>query len=217
MRELPREQCLTIRFRIRDDATFGALCGLFDALAVEKTRINEDDSEDGIGGYPDRQRIIGSSHWVDYITDTPAWSYFVDEYALSKEEWAVWGELWQLAYHEEKRSNPILTRDSLLFNFSARWDFESMLDSILCGGYVLVAVDRENQGEEGVLFYYPFAGPFGGSEPLDELIECFGHTVLHDEWQRGPYVRCTVGWDFDQAKAILRQIQARAPDTAEKT
>ncbi len=55
----------------------------------------------------------------------------------------------------------------------------------------------------GILYYDPWAGPFGGSECLVALIESFGNMVTYDSWHSGPHRRFTVGWDYELAKTLV--------------
>lgn len=89
-----------------------------------------------------------------------------------------------------------------MFNVPGNWDFESMIDSLFNGEYVLVDLVRESE-EFGVLYYDPWAGPFGGSESMVQLIESFGHTVTFDSWHQGPHHRRAIGWNYALAKQLV--------------
>ena len=64
------------------------------------------------------------------------------------------------------------------------WDFESMLSCLFIGEYSFTEIVRKSE-KEAVLYYDPWAGPFGGTESIKVLIEAFGHIIMYDSWNDG--------------------------------
>jgi hypothetical protein len=60
-----------------------------------------------------------------------------------------------------------------------KWDFESMMESILLGEYTFERLSFD--GSKGMLVYDPLAWPFG-TDPLVGLIETFGFKVTRNSW-----------------------------------
>jgi hypothetical protein len=78
------------------------------------------------------------------------------------------------------------------------------------GEYTLVDLIL-NDGSNGILYYDPWAFPFGGSESLVALIESFGHYVHFDSWHEGSHLRQIIGWDYSLAKNLVAKGQGFIP------
>ncbi|NET50631.1 MAG: hypothetical protein F6K09_18455, partial [Merismopedia sp. SIO2A8] len=93
-----------------------------------------------------------------------------------------------------------------MFHVPGNWDFESMLDSLFNGEYYFFDLVKETD-ITAVLYYDPWAGPFGSSEAIVEWIESFGHSVTFDSWLDGPHHRQTSAWDYELAKQLVAAEQ----------
>ena len=97
-----------------------------------------------------------------------------------------------------------------MFQLPGKWDFESMIDALFNGEYIFVDLVKENE-KQGVLYYDPWSGPFGGSESLVALIESFGRTVTFDSWHEGPHRRQISAWDYELAKQLVASGKGFTP------
>jgi len=188
-----REKHFYLEFKIGSQARFDALHRFFAALKSEKDRIITLPGSDA------------EQAQYDPVTD-PKWLHFLDEEAIewftnifdyNSEEGKTYQELWRLTAPEVRLSHP-------MFRPPGNWDFESMIGSLFNGEYALVDLVQESAAK-GILFYDPWAAPFGGSEALVALVESFGHAVTFDSWHRGPHRRQWAGWDYKLAKQLVSE------------
>ncbi len=169
-----------------------ALRRIFEALKRAKERQFQDDaSEDGSEGWEDAE----SPYWANFL-DEEAKEHFARSFDFSSEEGRTYMALLELTHHS-RRTDPI-------FNTPGPWDFESVIDAILNGEYLLLDL-VETDESQAVLRYDPLAGPFGGTESLVELVDGFGQRVIHDSWHEGPHRRSVVGWDFERARRLVEE------------
>ena len=133
---------------------------------------------------------------------------FSDSFGLDSPEGITYSKLWELTEPEHRWADN-------MFHMPGNWDFESLLDSLFNGEYVLVDLRRKTQ-TIGELIYDPWARPFGGTEPLVALIEAFGQTVTYDSWHEGPHRRRIVGWDYELAKKLVAEGKGYIPDQEKK-
>lgn len=183
---------LRIEFEVRDAGFLEALKKMLAALREEKQFLDEVEATG-----EDIAQVSGEARWRDLLS-AQARRSFDEARELSAEEWDVYNRLWEL-------TAPLVRLKHPMFHFNDRWGFESVLDAILNGDYVLLGV--EGDGPRSVLFYLPLGLPFGGTEALVQLIEAFGHRVLFDQWHGGAHQRTSVGWDFEEAVRLVERGQ----------
>lgn len=195
-----RDQYFYLEFTIGAYARFDALSRMFVALKAEKDRIwarstpeaEEDDYEP-----------MFDPKWLELL-DEPAIEWFADTFEFDSSEGETFQRLWNLTSPEVRRTHP-------MFQLPGNWNFEAMLDALFNGEYVLVDIVKETP-TTGVLFYEPFAAPFGGSEGLVALVESFGHTIIFDSWHKGPHQRRTSAWDYQLAKELVAAGKGVKPE-----
>lgn len=186
-----RDRYAYLEFSIGSLARFDALARMFDALKAEKDRIvasRDSDAPD------DEYNPAQEPNWIEFL-DEPAREWFADTFDYDSEERKTYQKLWDLTPPDIRLSHP-------MFQLPGNWDFESMIDALFRGEYVFISLVRES-GETGVLYYDPWAQPFGGSESMVAFIESFGHYVTFDSWHRGPHRRQTGAWDYALAKQLV--------------
>lgn len=59
---------------------------------------------------------------------------------------------------------------------SVNWDFETVFEEIGQGEYLIEECIHE--GNQGVLYFYPVAYPYGGNTVLQEALKAFGAEIL---------------------------------------
>ena len=142
-------------------------------------------------------------HWIEFLDET-ALEWFADTFDYNSEEGKTFQQLWNLTSPEIRSSHE-------MFHLPGNWDFESMIDSLFNGEYAFVDLVKETK-TSGVLYYAPWAGPFGGSESMVALIESFGNTVTFDSWHEGPHRRRISAWDYQLAKELVASGRGFRPD-----
>ncbi len=82
-------------------------------------------------------------------------------------------EFWEKYYSmtEEKRN---------LYLVNSPWDFESVIDAIITGEYEIIGCEVVESGI-GRLYFEPWAYPYGGAEPLVQLIMPFNIKIIRVE------------------------------------
>jgi hypothetical protein len=136
-----------IYFDIRGDRQFDQLQAAFEALRNDK-----------------------EAHRLD--PEDSKWLRIFGEEALRHFWWPTEQEL--ADYQQRNRRTPPeerLEREDL----QVPWEFTSLLDAIRSGNYNLLRCTRN--GTAGRLEYEVWSVPFGGTDSLEELIRCFGHSV----------------------------------------
>lgn len=195
-----REKSFYINFQIGSPPRFDTLHRFFTAVKAEKDRILRSwDSDDE----RDQYDPSAESNWREFL-DEGATEWFADTFDFHGEEGKTFLQLWQLTEPDVRLSHP-------MFNVPGNWDFDSMIEALFNGEYVLVNLVKEME-ENGVLYYDPWAGPFGGTEPLVAMIESFGHVVTFDSWHEGPHHRRIIGWDYSLAKELVAAGKGFTPD-----
>ena len=186
-----RDRYFYLEFAICSVSRFDALARMFAALKTEKDRIvaswHSDAPEDE---YDPAQE----PKWLEFL-DEPAMEWFANTFDYDSEEGKTYQKLWNLTLPEIRLSHP-------MFQLPGNWDLETMIESLFNGEYVFIDLVKESD-EIGVLYYDPWAAPFGGSESMVALIESFGHTVTFDSWHEGPHRRQTSAWDYALAKQLV--------------
>jgi len=137
-----------IEFEIDDDQRFAMLAAVFDALRLAKHS----------GSFPSQ------AYWLTFF-DASARSHF---WWPTGEEKQDWERRWDATPVSERLTDPSL---------KTPWHFDSMLAAFQEGEYQLVACRRltENRGQ---LEFIPYAGPYGGTDCMQALIEAFGFRVI---------------------------------------
>lgn len=193
-----REQFIYLEFMIGSVDGFSALRRFFLALRTEKEKfLRARDS-----GAVEDWDAASNPQWRALLTDE-ARQWFSNTFDFGSEEGRTYHQLWGLTSPEVRSSHP-------MFNTAGNWSLEDTLDAIFHGEYVLVDVIQEAEGH-GVLYYDPWAGPFGGSESLVALVEAFGHQVTFDSWHNGPHRRKQIGWNYELAKQLVAEGRGVSP------
>lgn len=176
-----------IEFKITDKERFENLLIFFDKLKEIKNLINSDENEiDPINHFD----------WLDLL-DEKSLKWFENSFDFNSSEGKIYNQLWELTDHTLRIQHPF-------FITPGNWDLETLLDSIFNGDYELVeiVVKKEKIAE---LKYYPYGAPFGGTECLVSLLECFGQEVISDLWHEGPHVKIVSEWDYELAKDLVKR------------
>lgn len=139
---------------------------------------------------------VDSFPWQDLL-DNEAVEWFENCFNFDSEEGITYWKLWELTDPQVRLQHPF-------FKTPGNWDFESMLDAIFNGDYVLIDLVREGENR-GCLYYEPRAYPFGGSDSLIELISAFGNLVTYDSWHKKDRPKRASTWDYELAKKLVRQ------------
>lgn len=137
-----------IDFNIRSDQHFERLTAAFEALRTDKEQ-----------------------HRLD--PDDPKWRRIFGEEALRHFWWPTEQEL--ADYQQRNRRTPPEERPARE-DLQVPWEFTSFLDAIRSGNYSLLQCTRSD-ASTGRLSYEIWSVPFGGTDSLEELVRCFGHTV----------------------------------------
>jgi hypothetical protein len=108
----------------------------------------------------------------------------------TEQERIEWQKIWLKTPYQE--------RDKLL---PTRWDFGSLVETILSNEWELLGI-RRIDATEAVILFYPLAYPFGGVNCLIGLVEAFGHTVNEIDDGTGVvlYQRVKEYWQPSSAK-----------------
>ena len=67
-----------------------------------------------------------------------------------------------------------------LYLVNSPWDFESVIDAIISGEYEIIGCEVVESGI-GRLYFEPWAYPYGGTEPLVQLIMPFNIKIIRVE------------------------------------
>ena len=184
-----------IEFEIINSARFKALQKMFHRLMRIKNDWMQDINLEDKKSDLDYQDPVADFDWYSYL-DNEAIAYFQDIFDYRSDEGKVYRQLWDLT-HYEYRLHPFLRTPG-------NWDFESMLDSIFSGDYILFALVKENNNL-GCLYYDPRGFPFGGSDSLCELVRAFGHKVTYDSWHEDENPKIKSQWNYELAKELVEQ------------
>lgn len=106
---------------------------------------------------------IETTAFAGYLLEAER-SYFWNP---SADEARQWHEHW-VATRLEIRLSPQM--------IAPQWELESMLDALCNGEYDLLGLQLEHG--KYYLAFNPHAYPFGGTDCMVALLECFGHTVV---------------------------------------
>ncbi|MEM8827981.1 MAG: hypothetical protein AAGE96_01320 [Cyanobacteria bacterium P01_G01_bin.19] len=145
--------------------------------------------------------------WKDYL-DEQAIAHFENTFDFDSEEGIIYWKLLELTDPEIRSTHPF-------FKTPGNWDFESMLDAIFNGYYVLIDLIREKE-TRGCLYYQPTAYPFGGSDSLVELIESFGNKITYNSRHKQMKPVIESSWDYELAKKLVKQGIGFTPELLSK-
>lgn len=136
----------------------------------ELLKYEKDSSEN-----PDENRL------TSYLTEIEK-SHFWNP---SKDEQQEWNDFWS--------STAVAVRITPKMPLPP-WDLESMYDAFWNGDYDLISIAKEN-GEYHFNFN-PFGYPYGSTDSMVALIECFGHSIIGIEDGTGyaEYVDWKIQW-----------------------
>lgn len=184
-----------IEFEIINYARFPALQKFFRQLQEVKSNcVSQIDLQHKY--HHDYSDPVDSFPWQDLLDDE-AVKWFENCFDFDSEEGITYWKLWELTEPEVRLQHPF-------FKTPGNWNFESMLDAIFNGDYVLVDLVREDENR-GCLYYEPRGYPFGGSDSLVELISAFGNLVTYDSWHKNNRPQRASAWDYELAKKLVRQ------------
>lgn len=185
-----RDKYFYLEFSIGSATRFETFARMFHALKAEKDRIiaswDSDRPEDAYD--PDAEPA-----WTDFL-DAETQEWFADVFDYEGDEGKTYHALWNLTAPE--------FRTHSMFYPPGNWDLESVIGSLFDGEYAFMDLVKESDGR-AVLYYDPWAHPFGGSDSMVAWIESFGHTVTFDSWHQGPHRRQTSTWDYGLAKVLV--------------
>lgn len=170
---------------------FEALERFFAALKRAKARQFEQGAPEPEAGWDDPDSAVWAS-----LLDDEAREHVARAFDYTSEEGRAYVALWNL-------TEPANRRDPI-FEVPGPWELPSMVAGVLDAELLLTELRRIDP-RRAVLRYEPLAGPFGGTEPLVQIVEAFGQQVVHDSWHEGPHRRAEVGWDYDRAKRLVAQ------------
>ena len=131
--------------------------------------------------------------WYSYL-DNYAIAWFEDAFDYNSLEGQIYWRVWELTQPEIRLQHPF-------FKTPGNWDFESMLDAIFNGDYLLIDLVKEKDNR-GILYYNPLGYPFGGSDSLIELIRAFGNQIIYDLWHKGIPIRKSE-WNYELARKLV--------------
>ena len=184
-----------IEFEFENLTRFNNLRTMFLKLKQVKDELNREDLEDkqNNSNYKDP---VDDYQWKDYLDDK-AIAHFQDTFDFNSEEGIVYWKLLEITEPKIRLEHPF-------FKTPGNWDFESMLDAIFNGYYMLInlVIEKDNQG---CLYYQPTAYPFGGSESLVELIKSFGNKIIYNSRHKYSSPTTQSQWDYELAKELVRQ------------
>ncbi|MGB5635499.1 MAG: hypothetical protein WBM44_02845 [Waterburya sp.] len=142
------------------------------------------------------QDPVDDYQWKDYL-DQEAIAWFANSFDFDSPEGVIYWKLWELTEPEIRLEHPF-------FKTPGNWYFESMLDAIFNGYYLLIALVKE-QDNQGCLYYQPLAYPFGGSDCLVELIKSFGNKITYNSRHKYSNPVIESEWDYELAKKLVKQ------------
>lgn len=145
-----------LEFKIDNEERFSMLQKFFVRLKADK----------------DSDQIDEPEAYFEYI-DNQAREYF---WWPTDEEYDEWLERWYATPVEHGRTEPSLKN---------RWLFKAMIEHIENNEYDLVSCKITGPGV-GRLEFYSYAYPYGGTEAMQALIECFGFAVTEIFYGAGP-------------------------------
>jgi hypothetical protein len=194
------ETCFYLEFTVEKKERFNSLYQLFSAIKREKDPIFALwDSDKNKVSYDPTEEL----NWIEFLDDE-AIEWFANTFDFSGEEGLVYQKLWDLTEPKIRLTHP-------MFNLPGNWDFESVIDSIFNCEYTLVDLIFKDDAN-GILYYDPWAFPFGGSESLVTLVESFGHSVHFDSYHAGSPYRKIIGWDYSLAKNLVEKGAGFIPE-----
>ena len=185
-----------IEFEFNDSTRFGHLQKMFAKLKEVKDEYSKDielkDKQDSLR-YKDP---VDNYQWQDYL-DNEAVAWFADTFDFNSEEGIIYWKLWEITESEIRLSHPF-------FKTPGNWYFESMLDAIFNGYYLLIDLVKEKENR-GCLYYQPTAYPFGGSDSLVELIKSFGNQITYNSRHKHSKPVIKSEWNYELAKELVKQ------------
>ena len=188
-----KEQYFYIEFQIVILERFNNLSIMFEKLKqVKSDWMNSFEQESDNLDFKDP---IDDFQWRNYL-DEEAIKWFANTFDYQSEEGRIYLQLWNL-------TTPRIRLEHPFFQPPGNWHFESMLDSIFNGDYLLIDLVKE-KSDRGCLYYDPHGFPFGGSDSLIELIRSFGNNIIYDSWNENIPVRKSE-WDYELAKNLVAQ------------
>lgn len=185
-----------LEFEFIQAECFDALKRLYLALKAGKDAEDVEHEDQSVFHDPD------DSYWTDFLNEESL-AWFSNTFDYDSVEGKVYQKLWNLTEPEVRLSHP-------MFHLPGNWDFESLLDAIFRGEYTLIDLVLESKSK-GLLYFQPYAYPFGGTEALFGLIEAFGCTVTHDSYHEGPHERTESAWDYELAKQLVSRGKGFKP------
>ena len=195
-----------IEFEINDSKRFKHLQKMFIKLKEVKANYSQSLSLE------DRNNVkyqdpVDRYQWQDYL-DCQAIAWFKDAFDFNSEEGITYWKLWELTQPEIRLEHPF-------FKTPGNWHFESMLDAIFNGYYMLIDLIKEKDNR-GCLYYQPTAYPFGGSDSLVELIKSFGHKITYNSRHKHNRRVVKSEWDYELAKKLVKQGIGFTPELLHK-
>ena len=192
-----------IEFEISDLTKFWRLQLLFNRLKQVKAEYSQDVDLAAKQAELIYQDPVDSYQWQDYL-DEQAIAYFADTFDFNSEEGIIYWKLWELTLPEIRLHHPF-------FKTPGNWYFESMLDAIFNGYYVLIDLVKEKDNQ-GCLYYQPTAYPFGGSDSLAELIKSFGNKITYNSRYKYNKPVIESAWNYELAKKLVKQGVGFTPE-----
>lgn len=140
-----------IEFTICDDSAYSRMTSLFEYIKEIKALDIQ------------VSNLCNDSKLVDFFTEAEL-DYF---WWPTKQEAAEFWKLYAGLSREEK--------DKLIEAKS--WDFETVFDEIGQGEYRIVGCERIDKNI-GILHFDPVSFPYGGAQPIVEVIKAFGMKIV---------------------------------------
>ena len=131
-----------------DKNRISSLLKIFHELQNVKNKLANEELEYSID-------ISSDPRWRTLL-DSEALIWFKNTLDFQSKEGKVYKKLWELTKPEIRNKDPF-------FILPGNWDFESLIDAILCGEYSLIDIAVDEKTTEAILYYDPWAYPFGGT------------------------------------------------------
>ena len=187
-----------IEFQYHNLTRLENLQRMFCQLKEVKDNFNRDLDLADKQNNPVYQDPVDDDRWRDYLDDG-AIAYFEDTFDFNSEEGIIYWKLWEITAPEIRLYHPF-------FKTPGNWHFESTIDAIFNGYYLLIDLVKE-KNNQGCLYYQPTAYPFGGSDSLSlvELIKSFGHKITYNSRYKQMKPVIESAWDYELAKKLVKQ------------
>lgn len=141
-----------IEFSYNDESVFRRIFNLIDYIKMKK------DSE---------QLDCNDTKIIDFYNENE-----IEYFWWPTEEEAK--EFWDKYYSLEEEERYLFLKSNNV------WDLESVIDSISAGEYEIIGCKRVREGV-GIFYFKPWAYPYGGADPLVQLIKPFDIKILRVE------------------------------------